>query len=123
MLARMLRYVPLLAWTAATAVAAAPSIYRCESERGIAYGDQPCPPGTAVATRSMRLAAHDGGSLPGFAAEDAVGLDFREVIALHGKPSETTVHWRGRVMTETWHWRRGGERISLTFHRGRVAAR
>jgi hypothetical protein len=48
------------------------------------------------------------------------GLSSREVHARYGRPWETRVQWRNRVLTETWTWNVGGAPFRLTFRDGRV---
>jgi hypothetical protein len=65
-----------------------------------------------LAAQSPSAAEPGAGSL--------AGLTSREVLARFGRPWETRVQWRNRVLTETWMWSRGSQPLQLTFRDGRV---
>jgi hypothetical protein len=115
----------------ATSAWAAPGpevIYRCVDAEGVSYADRPCGPQahpitTAPAPR-MTLASADApvaeAPAESGSTSSLVGLTSREVLGRFGRPWETRVHWRNRVLTETWTWHVGGQPYRLTFRDGKV---
>jgi hypothetical protein len=117
--------VAFVSLVAGAAYAQDARIYRCDDDHGVAYSDRPCGRdavlvrGSGGATMAVAEARAD---MTTFRPLDAppTGLSSRDVLARYGRPWETRVQWRNRVLTETWTWNVGGAPFRLTFRDGRV---
>ncbi|HEX4885188.1 MAG TPA: hypothetical protein VFX05_13680 [Casimicrobiaceae bacterium] len=125
---RMSRTLALLVMLASCAASAqSGEIYRCDDGGQVAYADRPCSRDAVridgAASQGRLVLANLADQSPSAAepgAASLAGLTSREVLTRFGRPWETRVLWRNRVLTETWIWNRGSQPSQLTFRNGRV---